>query len=102
MDFYVGTYPCAPWSRRGKRTGFHHPDAEVSIIGFKTIAFIAPAVFVVELGEMPSHEALNEILQKIQEIVQAGASKYTVQVVRNLMPAWSGYPARRKRLFFIG
>ena len=42
VDLYVGTFPCSPWSRRGKRTGFDHPDVEVSIIGFKTIAFICP------------------------------------------------------------
>jgi len=102
VDLYVGTYPCSPWSRRGKRTGFNHPDAEVSIIGFKTIAFIGPAVFVIELGEMPNQEDLNSILEKLQGIVQAGVAKYTVQVVRNLTPAWSGYPTRRKRLFIIG
>lgn len=102
VDLYVGTYPCSPWSRRGKRTGFDHPDAEVSIIGMQTIAFISPAVFVLELGEMPSQDALQEILQKVQQLVQAGVAKYTIHVVRNLTPAWSGYPTRRKRLFIIG
>ena len=102
VDVYVGTYPCSPWSRRGKRTGFNHPEAELSIIGFKTIAFIGPAVFVLELGEMPNHSDLNEILEKLQGIVQTGVSKYTIQAVRNLTPAWSGYPTRRKRLFIIG
>ena len=72
------------------------------IIGFKTIAFIGPAVFVIELGEMPNQEDLNEILEKLQGTIQAGVAKYTVQVVRNLTPAWSGYPTRRKRLFIIG
>ena len=28
VDLYVGTYPCSPWSRRGKRTGFDHPDSD--------------------------------------------------------------------------
>ena len=102
VDLYVGTYPCTPWSRRGKRTGYDHPDAEVSIIGFKTIAFIGPAVFVIELGEVPRQEDLQIILTKAQEIVQAGPAKYTIQVVRNLTPAWSGYPTRRKRVFLIG
>ena len=102
VDLYIGTYPCSPFSRRGKRTGFDHPDVEAFLIGLKTIAFIAPAVFVIELGEVPSQDALNQILEKAQAIVQAGVAKYTVQVVRNLTPAWSGYPARRKRLFIIG
>ena len=102
VDLYVGTYPCSPWSRRGKRTGFDHADAEISIIGFKTIAFLGPAVFVIELGEVPGQEALHEIMIKLQEIVQAGRAKYTVQAVRNLTPAWSGYPTRRTRVFLIG
>ena len=37
VDLYVRTYPCAPWSRRGKRTEWDLPDAEVGLIGFKTI-----------------------------------------------------------------
>ena len=102
VDLYVGTYPCSPWSRRGRRTGYDHSDSEVSIIGFKTIAFIGPAVFVIELGEVPRHEDLQIILTKVQEIVQAGPATYTIQVARNLTPAWSGYPTRRKRVFLIG
>ena len=51
---------------------------------------------------MPCHESLQEILTKVQEIAQAGHAKYTVQVVRNLSPAWSGYPTRRTRAFLIG
>ena len=73
-DLYAGTYPCSPWSRRGNRPGFNHPDAEVSIIGFETIAFIGPAVFVIELGDMPSQEDLTDHLETRQCIVHAGAS----------------------------
>ena len=100
VDLYVGTYPCTPWSRRDKRTGCDHP--EVSIIGLTTIAFIGPAVFVIELGEVPKQEHLQMILTKVQEITQAGPAKYTIQAVRNLTPAWSGYPARRNQVFLIG
>ena len=102
VDLYVGTYPCSPWSRRGKRTGFGHPDAQASIIGLKTIAYVSPAVFVIEIGEVPSQHALGEIMEKINEIIQASVARYTIQVVRNLTPAWSGYPTRRKRLFILG
>ena len=102
VDSYVGTYPCSPWTRRGKRTGFDHPDAQVCIIGLKSIAHMTPAVFVIEIGEVPSQVALNEIMEKINAIVQAGVARYTIQMVRNLTPAQSGYPTRRKRLFIIG
>ena len=47
-------------------------------------------------------EHLQDILTKVQEFAQAGPAKYTIQVVRNLTPAWSGYPARRKQVFLIG
>ena len=102
LDMYVGTYPCSPWSRRGKRTGFNHPDAQVCIIGLKTIAYVTPAVFVLEIGEVPSQAGLNEILEKVQEIVHTGFAMYNIQVIRNVTPAMSGYPTRRKRLFIIG
>jgi hypothetical protein len=102
VDLYVGTYPCSPWSRRGLRTCFCHPDAQATVIGFKTIAFMSPAVFVVEIGEMPSQVALDEIQDKVRDILQAGVAQYTIQFVRNLTPAWSGFPTRRKRLFIIG
>ena len=102
LDLYVGTYPCSPWARRGKRTGFTHPDAQATIIGFKSIGFMQPAVFVIELGEMPSQNALEKIMETLKSTLQAAAVVYSIQVVRNLTPAWSGYPTRRKRLFIIG
>ena len=102
VDVYVGTYPCSPWSRRGNRTGFDHPDAQATIIGFKTIAFVSPVVFVIEIGEVPSQASLDEILQKLQEILDIGIANYNIQVVRGMTPAWSGYPTRRKRLFIVG
>ena len=72
------------------------------MIGLKTIAFMSPAIFVIELGEIPSQVALDEIQDKVRDILQAGVTKYTIQIVRNLTPAWSGYPTRRKRFFIIG
>ena len=54
VDVYVGSFPCSPWSRCGKRTGFEHPDTEMTIIGLKSIVCLRPAVWVIELGEMPS------------------------------------------------
>eukprot|EP00974_Lingulodinium_polyedra_P073828 7150466-Lingulodinium_polyedra.AAC.1 len=49
---------------RGRITGFCHPDAQVTIIGMKMIAYICPAVWVIEIGEVPSQVALNEIMEK--------------------------------------
>ena len=74
----------------------------MSITGVKTIAFVCPADFVIEIGEMPCQQSLAEITKNIQEIIKAGAAMYTLQMVRNLTPAFSGDPTRRKRLFIIG
>ena len=99
---YVGTYPCSPWSRRGTRTGFEHPDAQAAIIGFKSIGFMKPAVFVIELGEMPSQHHLDEVMGTLKSTLQAAAVVYSIQIIRGLIPAWSGYPTRRNRLFITG
>ena len=102
LDVYVGTYPCSPWSRRGKRTGFAHPDAEMTIIGLKSIMYMRPGVWVIETGEMPSAHGLDDIMAKIAEVMQGGDVAYVIRPVRNLTPAHSGYPARRTRTFIMG
>ena len=102
VDLYVGTYPCAPWSRRGKRTGFSHPDAHTLIIGLDTIVFLAPAVWVIEIGEMPGTAGMSEIMEKVSGVINRGRTGYTIQTIKNLTPAWSGYPVRRTRLFICG
>jgi site-specific DNA-cytosine methylase len=102
VDLYVGTYPCSPWSRRGKRTGFDHPDAQAFFIGLRTIVFLAPAVWIIEIGEVPSTAGMTEITQRVQEVIHNGRVTYTIQTVQSLSPAWCGYPVRRTRLFICG
>ena len=103
MDLYVGTYPCSPWSRRGKRTGFDHPAVEAFRIGIETIAFLQPAVWIIELGELPEQTAVDQVTMEIQErLGTAGVVAYTMQPLRNLTPAWSGYPIKRTRFFMLG
>lgn len=102
VDLYVGTYPCSPWSRRGKRTGFDHPDAQAFFIGLHTIVFLAPAVWIIEIGEVPSTAGMTEITQRVQEVIHNGRVTYTIQTVQSLSPAWCGYPVRRTRLFICG
>ena len=53
IDLYVGTYPCSPWSRRGTRAGWDHPSVDAFRIGVETTAYIQPAVWIIELGELP-------------------------------------------------
>ena len=77
VDLYVGTYPCTPWSRRGKRTGYDHPDAEVSIIGFKTIAFIGRSARLISQSfhlplRGPAIGRPIRLRHVVQEIIAAG------------------------------
>ena len=61
-------------------------DAEVSIIGFKTIASMCPAVFVIEIGATPCQRSLETTMEKSQETIQSGAAMDTIQTVWNLTP----------------
>ncbi len=103
MDLYVGTYPCSPWSRRGTRTGFDHPMADAFHIGVQTINYMQPAVFIIELGELPEKTAVEQVCKEILKRLQvSGAAPYTLQPLRNMTPAWSGYPIKRSRFFLLG
>ena len=102
LDLYAGTYPCSPWSRRGSRTGFRHPDASVAMVGVQSIAYMRPAVWIIEVGEMPSPTRMAELMEKINEVLNTNGAAYTMQPLRNLTPALCGIPARRPRTFIIG
>ena len=102
VDVYVGTYPCSPWSRRGSRTGWDHPSVEPMRIGIQTLSYIQPAVWVIELGELPENAALDEILSGIQHKLGSEGRHYTIQTVRSLGPQVQGYPIKRDRTYFIG
>ena len=102
VDVYVGTYPCSPWSRRGSRTGWDHPSVQPMRIGLQTISYTQPAVWIVELGELPETASLDEILSGIRMVLEADGRQYIVQVVRSLGPQAQGYPINRSRTFFVG
>ena len=102
LDLYVGTYPCSPWSRRGPRTGWDHPSAELFHIGMETLAFLHPATWIIEVGEMPENDSIDDVVTRIQAALRQHGRDYTIQALRNLMPASSGYAMRRTRTFFMG
>ena len=102
VDLYVGTYPCSPWSRRGPLTSWNHESVLAFRIGVETIAYTQPAAWLIEVGELPKDSAVDEIVTKIQEALHHGNHKCTIQPVRNLAPACSGYPIKRPRTFFLG
>ena len=91
-----------PWSRRGKRTALQHPDAEIAVIGLKSIAYMKPAVWIIEVGEMPSPSGTADLMDKMNEILNARGAAYTIQPLRNITPALCGFPVRRTRTFIIG
>ena len=106
IDVYVAGFPCTPWTRRGKRRGWDHPDVLPMKIGFKTIKVVQPAVWLYEVPEgvddcrHGSQESGLDQIQKYVSKVMAGA--YHVHVVRGVDPTWFGYPIRRPRVFMLG
>ena len=100
IDLYVGTYPCSPWSRRGTRAGWDHPSVDAFRIGVETIAYTQPAVWIIELGELPENAAIDEVIAAIKTGCCRAGREWTIQVVRGLMPSHCGYPVRRTLSFF--
>ena len=78
IDLYVGTYQCSPWSRRGTRAGWDHPSVDTFRIGVETIAYIQPAVWIIELGELPDDGATDEVIAAIQEACSRAGSECTI------------------------
>ena len=106
IDIYVGSFPCTPWTRRGKRTGFQHDDAQCFIVGLGTVFILKPCVWAFETTEgvddhRPHEEQTN--LAKIQEYISAQMDvhgiKYAGEVVRKIHPTWFSYPTQRPRVF---
>ena len=61
-----------------------------------------PGVWIIEIGEMPSMAGMDELTQKILEMINKSVQAYTIQTIKNLAPATCGYPTRRARTFIIG
>ena len=61
-----------------------------------------PAVWIIEVGEMPCPTRMAELMEKINEVLNTNGAAYTMQPLRNLTPALCGIPARRPRTFIIG
>ena len=102
VDLYVGTYPCSPWSRRGPRTGWDHPSVEPFRIGIQSLSYMQPAVWIIEMGELPENASLDDILSEIQSMLSQDNRQYIIQVVRSLGPQSQGYPIKRTRTYFLG
>ena len=106
IDIYVGSFPCTPWTRRGKRTGFQHDDAQCFIVGLETVFTLKPCVWAFETTEgvddhRPREDQTN--LAKIQQYISAQMDvhgiKYAGEVVRKIHPTWFSYPTQRPRVF---
>ena len=102
VDLYVGTYPCSPWSRRGPRTGWSHPSVEAMRIGLQTLSYIQPAVWIIELGELPQSASKHEVVSDIRQVLESKGRRYIIQEVWGLGPQSQGYPIKRTRTYFLG
>ncbi len=107
IDIYIAGFPCNPWSRRGTRKGWDHPDIVPFKIGFRTIERVRPALWIYEVPEGvndhvggAAETGLQQILSHIRH--QLGNTDYTVHVSRDVDPTWFGFPERRPRVFTLG
>ena len=71
-------------------------------IGLATIRYLNPAVWIVELGELHENVVLDDVLAQIQNVLSNANCSYVILPIRNLTPAWSGYPIKRPRTFLLG
>ena len=74
----------------GTRAGWDHPSVDTFRIGVETIAYIQPAVWITELGELPENAAIYDVTAAIREACSKAGSECTIQFVRDLMPSHSG------------
>ena len=106
IDLYVAGFPCTPWSRRGTRLGWDHPDVVPMKIGFKTIKKLQPAIWIYEVPEGVADQRAGSTesgLDQIQVyIANILGSDYFVNTARAIDPTWFGFPIRRPRVFLCG
>ena len=98
IDVYVAGYRCSPWSKKGRRPDFNHPDAQSLLIGIHTVNHIRPAVWLMETTEC-DHIVLDKVRDHIQNTLQG--VHYHSHIVRNFNPTWSGYPTLHPRVFIL-
>ena len=102
LDVYIGTFPCSPMSRRGRRAGFVDAEAKLLLIGLQTIVATAPTIWVLELGEMQCQSARDEAIQKIRLEMSKSQVPYVIETAQHLQPFALGYPMMRSRFFVLG
>ena len=70
----------------------------------QTVAFLAPALFIIELGEMPEASKKKQVMNIIRSInAKCTRASYVIHdLARNLDPSWAAYCVRRSRFFVIG
>ena len=105
IDLYVASFP-NPWTRRGTRLGWDHPDILPMKIGFKTIRKLQPAIWIYDVPEGvadqragSSESGLDQIQVFISQIL---GSDYFVNTARAIDATWFGFPIRRPRVFLCG
>ena len=106
IDLYAAGFPCTPWTRRGSRQGWDSPDIKPLKIGFKTIRYVQPALWLYEVPEgvrdhrcAASESGLDQIQAFVSDLLGNG---YTIQTAKCVDPTWFGFPIRRPRVFMLG
>ena len=104
IDLYVAQ--TTKWTRRGSRQGWDSPDIKPLKIGFKTIRYVQPALWLYEVPEgvrdhrcAASESGLDQIQAFVSDLLGNG---YTIQTAKCVDPTWFGFPIRRPRVFMLG
>ena len=71
-------------------------------IGVDTIAYIQPAVWIIELGELPDNAAIDEVIAAIREGCSRAGRECTIQVVRNVDAVSQRIPSQAHPIIFLG
>ena len=70
--------------------------------GLKSIVCLGLAVWVIELGETPMAQEMDDIVAKTAEVMRGAGVAYGNRQIRHLAPGHCGHPARRTRTCTMG
>ena len=104
LDLYVCCFPCGPWSKNGKRLGFHDGDGHICYQAIASIKYMKPSLYLMEnvvaigdrdeLGASDLDDIKTDMAQKLPDYVHL--------VITGIDPTVSGFPSRKNRTVLVG
>ena len=107
IEMFSASFPCSPWSPRGRRQGLKDPkDGDLIWQVLDTISFMEPFLFmmenVLEITNSDDDDVESSDLDKIVEVMKKQLCKYHVIMISGVCPSNLGFPNVRKRWFCLG